>query len=79
MNIEHIVASLLDEKMLGGFHFNARKYADDDLTVGSLNGHEVFLIFHQIVDALMTDDRPLASCARGLTYMFDQSHNIKKN
>jgi L-rhamnose isomerase/sugar isomerase len=70
-NIEQIVAFLIDEGMLGGFHFNCRKYADDDLTVGSLNPYELFLIFHELVSA-----------ARGggiyeVPYMIDQSHNVE--
>jgi L-rhamnose isomerase/sugar isomerase len=78
VNIEHIVASLLQENLLGGFHFNARKYADDDLTVGSVNGHEMFLIFQQIVGALHDKQDDVAQrCASQLTYMFDQSHNLK--
>ena len=78
VNIEHIVACLLDEELLGGFHFNCRKYADDDLTVGSLNGHEVFLIFQQIIQAMQDADAPqVARCAQSLSYMFDQSHNLK--
>jgi len=48
-NIAHIVAQLLDEDRLGGFHFNDRKYADDDLIVGSLNPFELFCIFNEIV------------------------------
>ena len=44
-NIEHIVAYLLDQKRLGGFHFNSRKYADDDLIAGAHNPYELFLIF----------------------------------
>jgi len=50
-NIEHLVAYLLDEGMLGGFHFNNRKYADDDLTVGSINPYELFLIYHELAKA----------------------------
>jgi L-rhamnose isomerase/sugar isomerase len=50
VNIEHIVAFLLDEQMLGGFHFNNRKYADDDLTVGSVNPYELFLIFCELTE-----------------------------
>src|SRR5678816_3764068 len=50
-NIEHIVAFLLDEDMLGGFHFNDRKYADDDLTLGSIDPYAVFRIFHEIRNA----------------------------
>jgi L-rhamnose isomerase / sugar isomerase len=66
-NIEQIVAWLVDEKMLGGFHFNNRKYADDDLTTGSINPYEVFLIYHELVSARAT----------GIDYMIDQSHNLK--
>jgi L-rhamnose isomerase/sugar isomerase len=50
-NIEQIVAYLLDEGKLGGFHFNNKKYADDDLTVGSINPYEFFLIFNELVSA----------------------------
>ena len=45
-NIEQIVAWLLSENMLGGFHFNDRRYADDDLTLGSIDPYQVFRIFH---------------------------------
>ncbi|MEF8850457.1 MAG: L-rhamnose isomerase, partial [Candidatus Bipolaricaulota bacterium] len=48
-NIEHIVSFLIDEVALGGFHFNNKKYADDDLTTGSINPYEIFLIFQEIV------------------------------
>ena len=47
-NIEQIVAFLADEGRLGGFHFNNRKYADDDLIVGSVNPFELFLIFVEL-------------------------------
>lgn len=71
-NIEHIVAFLLDENMLGGFHFNDRKYADDDLTMGSIDPYAVFRIFHEIRNAAHrgTDVSRIA-------YMVDQSHNLK--
>ena len=71
VNIEHIVAFLLDERRLGGFHFNNRKYADDDLTTGSVNLYEVFLIFHEILNAERR--------GRGgnIAYMIDQSHIVK--
>ena len=68
-NIPYIVAFLLDEKRLGGFHFNARKYADDDLIVGSENPFELFVIFTELVSA-----GPLAD---NVAYMIDQSHNIE--
>ena len=47
-NIEQIVAWLLDEDMLGGFHFNNRRYADDDLTLGSIDPYQDFRIFAEI-------------------------------
>lgn len=71
-NIEQIVAVLLDEGLLGGFHFNDRKYADDDLTAASIAPYQLFLIFDQIVAALPTN-----KAARKIAYMIDQSHNLK--
>lgn len=70
-NIEQIVAYLLDEEKLGGFHFNNKKYADDDLTVGSINPYEFFLIFNELVSA--EEDGIKADIA----YMIDQCHNLK--
>jgi L-rhamnose isomerase/sugar isomerase len=70
-NIEHIVAFLLDEGKLGGFHFNNRKYADDDLTTGSVNLYEVFLIYHEIESCLG------AEADSRIAYMIDQSHIVK--
>jgi L-rhamnose isomerase/sugar isomerase len=72
VNIEQIVAWLLDEQMLGGFHFNDRKYADDDLTLGSIDPYAVFRIFHEIRNA--ADEGMDVS---GIAYMVDQSHNLK--
>ncbi|MCC6579338.1 MAG: TIM barrel protein [Phycisphaeraceae bacterium] len=71
-NIEHIVAILLDENMLGGFHFNDRKYADDDLTLGSIDPYAVFRIFDQIHQHMFDTGRDPK-----LAYMVDQSHNLK--
>ena len=68
-NIPYIVSFLLDEGKLGGFHFNARKYADDDLIVGTENPFELFLVFVELVGA-----RDLAD---NVAYMIDQSHNIE--
>lgn len=77
-NVEHIVAFLLDEGRLGGFHFNARKYADDDLIVGSVNPYELFLIFYQIISALREGEKTTAGqAAARIAYMIDQSHNIE--
>jgi L-rhamnose isomerase/sugar isomerase len=68
VNVEHIVALLLDEGRLGGFHFNNRKYADDDLIVGSVNPFELFLIYTELVEAEETTR---------IDYMIDQAHNIE--
>jgi len=76
-NVEHIVAFLLDEGALGGFHFNGRKYADDDLIVGSTNPYELFLIFYQIISALREGDTVAGQTAARIAYMIDQSHNIE--
>ncbi len=73
VNIEQIVAWLLDEQMLGGFHFNDRKYADDDLTLGSIDPYAVFRIFHEIRNAAELHKRDVSKIA----YMVDQSHNLK--
>lgn len=69
-NIEQIVAWLLHVDALGGFHFNDRKYADDDLTLGSIDPYQVFRIFHEILSAS-------AATTEGIAYMIDQSHNLK--
>ncbi len=71
-NIEYIVAYLIDEGKLGGFHFNCRKYADDDLTVGSVNPQELFLIYTELVAAELDPDTET-----DIAYMIDQSHNLK--
>lgn len=71
-NIEQIVAWLLDEDMLGGFHFNDRRYADDDLTLGSIDPYQVFRIFHEIRFHEWETGRPA-----DVAYMVDQSHNLK--
>jgi len=76
-NVEHIVAYLLDEQKLGGFHFNSRKYADDDLIVGAINPYELFLIFYQILDAAADADAGVRRSAEQIAYMIDQSHNIE--
>jgi L-rhamnose isomerase / sugar isomerase len=70
-NIEQIVAWLLHTGMLGGFHFNDRRYADDDLTLGSIDPYQIFRIFHEIHAAV--DD----GLAIDIAYMIDQSHNLK--
>lgn len=71
-NIEQIVAWLLSENMLGGFHFNDRRYADDDLTIGSIDPYQVFRIFHEI----QFFEHETGQHA-DIAYMVDQSHNLK--
>ena len=71
-NIEQIVAWLLHHQVIGGFHFNDRRYADDDLTLGSIDPYQVFRIFHEI-DMFEWENGASADIA----YMVDQSHNLK--
>ena len=66
-NIEQIVAVLLAEGLLGGFHFNSRKYADDDLIVGSTDPFELFRIMREIA----------IGAADNVAFMIDQSHNVE--
>jgi L-rhamnose isomerase/sugar isomerase len=73
-NIEQIVSLLLMEGKLGGFHFNDSKYGDDDLTVGSINPYQLFLIFSELVEGM--DARGM-NHATDLGWMIDASHNIK--
>lgn len=73
-NIEQIVALLLNEGKLGGFHFNDSKYGDDDLTVGSINPYQLFLIFNELVEGMNARKMDHAS---GLGWMIDASHNVK--
>lgn len=76
-NVEHIVAFLLDEGLLGGFHFNSRKYADDDLIVGTVNPFELFLIYNEIIEAEQGTDEAVSACAKNVAFMIDQSHNVE--
>lgn len=76
-NVEHIVAYLLDEGKLGGFHFNSRKYADDDLIVGTTNPYELFLIFYQILESSQDKNEIVRKTAENIAYMIDQSHSIE--
>ncbi len=71
-NIEQIVAWLLSENMLGGFHFNDRRYADDDLTLGSIDPYQVFRIFNEILFFQWE-----TGAAPDIAFMIDQSHNLK--
>lgn len=69
-NIEQVVAWLLHTGSLGGFHFNDRKYADDDLTLGSIDPYQLFRIFHEIVSTA-------GETVHNIAFMIDQSHNLK--
>jgi len=69
-NIEQIVTWLLYVGALGGFHFNDRKYADDDLTLGSIDPYQLFRIFHEILS--VSDE-----ARKSIAFMIDQSHNLK--
>jgi L-rhamnose isomerase / sugar isomerase len=69
VNVEQIVAHLIERGRLGGFHFNDRNYADDDLIVGSADPFQLFLIFNEVVAAGEDADQ--------VAFMIDQSHNIE--
>lgn len=73
-NIEQIVALVLNEGKLGGFHFNDSKYGDDDLTVGSINPYQLFLIFNELVEGMNAKGM---NHATDLGWMIDASHNVK--
>ncbi len=73
-NIEQIVSLLLMEGKLGGFHFNDSKYGDDDLTVGSINPYQLFLIFNELVEGM---NARRMEHSTGLGWMIDASHNVK--
>jgi len=74
VNIEQIVSLLLMEGKLAGFHFNDSKYGDDDLTVGSINPYQLFLIFNELVEGM--DARGMTH-ATSIGWMIDASHNVK--
>lgn len=71
VNIEQIVARLIQFGKLGGFHFNDSKYGDDDLDAGSIKPFQLFLVFNELVDAEL-NNLPNFNPA----YMIDQSHNV---
>ena len=73
-NIEQIIALLLMEGKLGGFHFNDSKYGDDDLTAGSIKPYQLFLIFNELVEGMNNKNM---NHAKDLAWMIDASHNIK--
>ncbi|WP_296721605.1 TIM barrel protein [Erythrobacter sp.] len=71
VNIEQIVARLHHAGKLGGFHFNDSKYGDDDLDSGSINPHQLFLVFNELIEA---ERNPRSGFEPA--YMIDQSHNV---
>lgn len=71
VNIEMIVARLIQFKKLAGFHFNDSKYGDDDLDSGSIHPYQQFLVFNELVDAEQRDVEGFDPA-----YMLDQSHNV---
>ena len=71
VNIEQIVARLHRYGKLGGFHFNDSKYGDDDLDAGSINPHQLYLVFNELVEA---EHNPREGFSPA--YMIDQSHNV---
>lgn len=78
VNIEQIVAILLQEGRLGGFDLNDKKYGDDDLMVGSIDPYQLFRIFHELVKAADDQEDPVArACVGDVVYMLDQCHNIE--
>ena len=72
-NIEQIVATLMWQGKLGGFHFNDSKYGDDDLTVGAIKPYQLFLIFNELVYGMQNNHANNPS----LAWMIDASHNLK--
>src|SRR3954465_14390497 len=71
VNIEMIVARLIQFGKLAGFHFNDSKYGDDDLDAGSIKPFQLFLIFNELVDAELN-----SVAGFDPAYMLDQSHNV---
>jgi L-rhamnose isomerase/sugar isomerase len=72
-NIEQIVATLMQQNMLAGFHFNDSKYGDDDLSTGSIKPYQLFLIFFELIAG--GDDQEQAW--ESISWMIDASHNVK--
>jgi len=76
-NIEQVVARLISARRLGGFHFNDSKYADDDLSTGSLRPYQLFLIFNELVDASLDPALAEGPDPFDPALMIDQSHHLK--
>ncbi len=78
VNIEQIVAILLQEGRLGAFDLNDKKYGDDDLIVGSIDPYQLFRIFHELVSAMQDGSDDVArTTADRVVYMLDQCHNVE--
>src|SRR5215831_15097602 len=69
VNVEQVVSLLAREGRLGGFHFNDRKYGDDDVIAGAVDPFQLFLIFHELVAC--------SAFERGVRLTIDQSHNVE--
>lgn len=76
-NIEQVVARLIAANRLGGFHFNDSKFADDDLSAGSIRPYQLFLVFNELVDAAMDLKVKRSRPKYQPSLMIDQSHNLK--
>jgi L-rhamnose isomerase / sugar isomerase len=76
-NIEMVVARLIATNRLGGFHFNDSKFADDDLSAGSIKPYQLFLVFNELVDAARDSQVKRFHPRFEPAYMIDQSHNLK--
>src|SRR5258708_1244960 len=76
-NSEMVVARLIAANRLGGFHFNDSKFADDDLSAGSIKPHQLFLVFNELVDAVRDPQVKKLRPRFDPAYMIDQSHNLK--
>jgi L-rhamnose isomerase / sugar isomerase len=72
-NIEQIVATLMQQNMLAGFHFNDSKYGDDDLSTGSIKPYQLFLIFCELIGGA----EEKAQVWESISWMIDASHNVK--
>ena len=78
VNIEHIVATLIDEGRLGGFDLNNKKYADDDLFVGAINPYEMFLIAVELIGAEDDNNPLISSAAKTVLYKIDQCAMVEE-
>jgi L-rhamnose isomerase/sugar isomerase len=78
VNIEHIVATLLDRGRLGGFDLNSKKYGDDDLFVSAINPFETFLIALELVAGEDDDDPLVADASRHVLYKIDQCAMVEE-